>query len=381
MHCTNGGMLDRVMCSGNQTTHMKVQNMSTDVLMKALDSVEHKLDGYRLDQKEFADRLTSLEQKGVMRGAGNLPTGPGQTLGDLVVKQFENNRELFEKTKQVRFEVKAAGDPITTTSGRMIMSGGIGGIAGTAIGMHRGLTSRPTAATALEYSRYTGVQGAADVQAAEGDSKAAIRPDHTLITQSAITIAGFTKMSRQAMTDAGELRAVVNNTLRRSVEQVLDAKLVNGNTTPAFTGYEPLATAATSLIYTALPDAISEGMSVMQVAGFNPDTVYLNPADWLAITVAKGTSNDHYLSGSYLGALPEAMRGLRVVLSPSVDAGKALLADTSHSEMLIREDFTIEMAYSGDDFTKNLVTILGEMRVIPVMRTVGSMRLITPKAP
>ena len=355
--------------------------MSAEMILKSLETVERNINNYRDEQREFSDRLTSLEQKGVLRGGDFSTPGKGQSLGDLVVKQFESNRELFEKTKQVRFEVKAAADAITTTSGRMIMTGGTGGIAGAAIGMHQGLTSRGTGATALEYSRYTGTQGAADVQAAEGDAKAAVRPDHTLITQNAITIAGITKMSRQAMMDAMELRAVVDNTLRRSVQQVLDAKLANGNITPAWGGYEALATAATSLLYTALPDAISEGVSVMQVAGFIPDTVFLNPSDWLAISVARGTSNDHYLSGSYLGTMPMEMRGLRVVLSPSIDAGKALLADTSHSEMLVREDFTVEMAYSGDDFERNLITVRGEMRMLPIFRTVGSMRLITPKAP
>jgi hypothetical protein len=354
--------------------------MSTEMILKSLGTVERNINEYRVNQQEFAERLTSLEQKGAMKGEGNSGAGNGQSLGDLVVKQFEANRELFDKTKQVRFEVKAASDAITTTSGRMIMSVGTGGIAGSAIGMHQGLQQRGTAATAVEYSRYTGVQGAAAVQAAEGDEKAAVRPDHTLITQNAITVAGITKMSRQAMADAAELKAVVDSTLRRSVDQVLDIRLVNGNTTPAWTGYEGLATAATSLVYSALVDAISEGVSVMQVAGFNPNTVYLNPADWLAITVAKGTSNDHYLSGSYLGPLPEGMRGLRVVLSPSIDAGKALLADNSHSEMLVREDFVIEMAYSGDDFERNLITVRGEMRMIPIFRTVGSMRLITPLA-
>jgi len=74
------------------------------------------------------------------------------------------------------------------------------------------------------------------------------------------------------------------------------------------------------------------------------------------------------------------MRGLRVVLSPSVDAGKALLMDSSHSELLVVDDFSIEVAYAGDDFTSNLATVLGECRVIPVYRTTGSARLITPKA-
>ena len=54
--------------------------------------------------------------------------------------------------------------------------------------------------------------------------------------------------------------------------------------------------------------------------------------------------------------------------------------DSAHSELLLSDGFSVEIAYSGDDFTKNLSTVLGELRVIPTFRTAGSMRLITPKA-
>jgi HK97 family phage major capsid protein len=234
--------------------------------------------------------------------------------------------------------------------------------------------------SAVEYSRFTGTQGAAAQQAAEGDAKAAVRPDHSLVTQVALTIAGYTKMSRQAMSDSAELAAAIDVTLRRSVGTALDVALVNGAT--GFTGgLEGLATAYTSLVYDAIPDAVSEAVATMQVGGFAPDMVALNPADWLAVTVAKGTANDHYLSGSYLGLLPEAMRGLRVVLSPSVNAGTALVMDSMHTELLIVDAYQVDVSDSdSDNFTKNLVTIRGELRVIPVFRTVGSARLITPMA-
>jgi hypothetical protein len=119
----------------------------------------------------------------------------------------------------------------------------------------------------------------------------------------------------------------------------------------------------------------------MQVAGFAPDLCVLNPADWLAISVAKGSTNDHYLSGSYLGVTPMQLRGLKVVLSPSVDAGKALVMDSTHTELLIADGFSVEVGYTNTDFTSNLVVLLGEMRVIPVFRSVGAARLITPDTP
>lgn len=354
-----------------------------EAVKTGIESLEAKT-GNRL--REFDERLTGLNnsftrmaQQGV-KHPDAFTAGGSARLGDLVVKQFEENRSLFEKTRSVRLSVKTASDAITTTNGRTILGVGVGAIAGGVLGLQNALPNRVALGlSTAEYSRYTGQQGAAAVQAAEGDLKASVRPDHALISQSAITVAGFSKISRQALNDSRELVNAVETTLNRSVATALDAALVNGVVSPTFSGFESLASASSSLLYTALPDAVSEGVANMQADGFSPDLVALNPADWLAVTVAKGVDG-HYLSGAYLGALPTEMRGLRVVLSPSVDAGKALLLDSSHSELLVVDGFTVEMAYAGDDFVRNLVSLLGEIRVIPIFRTLGSARLITPKA-
>ncbi len=65
------------------------------------------------------------------------------------------------------------------------------------------------------------------------------------------------------------------------------------------------------------------------------------------------------------------------MLSPSVTAGSALLMDSAHSELIVSDGFSIEVGYVNDDFTKNLVTILGEVRVIPIFRTAGSMLVVS----
>jgi hypothetical protein len=85
-------------------------------------------------------------------------------------------------------------------------------------------------------------------------------------------------------------------------------------------------------------------------------------------------------TGARRGELPMTLRGLKVVLSPTVSSGKALLLDNAHIELLVAEDLTIEIGTDADDFTRNVRTILGEMRVIPTFRATGAARLITPKA-
>lgn len=348
-------------------------------IITAIDAVEANQREIKTNQLEIKDRLLMLEQRST---AGNHPGEftTKKTLGDQFIKSFEANKDLFEKTRSVRLEIKAAGDAITTTSGRTIISGGVGAlVANNLLGLQNALIARPASGTsAVEYSRYTGQQGAAAVQAGEGAAKAAVRPDHSLITQGALTVAGFSKMSRQSMNDSAELRRSVDTTLSRSVNTALDVALTTGGT--GFVGgFAALATAYTSPVYTSLVDAISEGVATMQTAGFVPDVVAVSPADWLAITVMKDSAGQ-YLSGAYLGEMPSAMRGLRVVLSPTVATGKALLIDSMHADLLIVDGFTVEVGYVGDDFTNNLVTLLGELRCIPVFRTVGAMRLITPKA-
>ena len=89
-------------------------------LLKALDRVE-------ANQTEIKDRLLMVEQKG-SAALGELTTKTA-SLGDQFLKSFEANRELFEKTRSVRLEIKAAGDAITTSSGRTNANGGAAGAA------------------------------------------------------------------------------------------------------------------------------------------------------------------------------------------------------------------------------------------------------------
>jgi hypothetical protein len=148
----------------------------SEVLLKALDKIDGKFQNYETEQRTLADRLLQVEQKGTSQFEGAASGGGGLTLGDKFVKFFSENAEMFSKTKSLRLEIKAAADPVTTASGRNILTGGVRAPGPNGMGIQNALPQRSTpAVTAYEYSRYTGVQGAAAVQILEGDAKAAIR--------------------------------------------------------------------------------------------------------------------------------------------------------------------------------------------------------------
>lgn len=366
--------------------------MSTtyEMIQSGLDHIQEQFDLVGVKQKEFSERLMTLERKssasasgaGIGGGHNDLPGGGsrGHGFAGHVIKAFADNAELLAKAPNVRLEIKAAGDALTTSHARTVQSVGVGIPTGAPVGIFNALPKRIIGPiSAVEYSRFLALEGAAAKQASEGAAKAAVRPTFSIITETAATLAGFTKVSKQALTDAMELQQAVNSTLTRSIGTALDT-FITGGTWGGGAGLLAHATAYTSLVYTGLVDAISEGVASMQVGGFNPDSVALNPADWLSITTARGTANDHYLSGNYTGVLPMSLRGLNVVLSPTVTAGKALVMDSVHIELLVVDQMTIEVGTDADDFSKNLRTILGEIRIIPCYRAVGAARLITPKA-
>lgn len=343
------------------------------------ETVKTRIEAQDKRIKELDSAITEIVQQGA--GFKSVPgTNTRQTLGDAAVKAFSENAELFSKSGRVTLELKAASDAVTTTSGRTIESGGVGAPGMNMIGLQYALPTREAIGlTALEYSRYTGIEGAAAVQATEGADKAAVRPGHSLIAQSSITLAGYTVMSRQALSDSNELRQAVEVTLTRSVANALDALLYDGSVTPAWTGFETLSTAFASTKYSVLADAISETVADMQEEGFQPTVVVLSPATWVQVCTERAdTGTGLYLGGNYLGQIEPAIRGLRVVLSASVRAGCALVVDTAHTELLTVQRPNITIGTVDQQFTQNLATLLLELRVIPVFRTTGASRLAVP---
>lgn len=303
----------------------------------------------------------------------------GNSFGDRVVAGFKPHAEMFKHTGNVSFQIMAAAtDPVTTAEVGTHINLPPAAPGAVVVGAQAVIPSRTVpSATSLVYPRYTSVSNAAGIQT-EGSAKTAVKAAFTLITMAAATVAAYSKLTTQALDDSSELRTIADGVLRRAIGLALDIALVDGVGT--FTGFEAIAGAVTSLVYTGIADAVSEEVANMQVAGFSPNAVVLNPATWLAAVTAKGTANDHYLSGNYLGPLPMAIRGLPVGLSPSVAAGKALVLDTAFCEYLLSNDLRITLGLDADDFTKNLVTVRAELRVIPVYRCVGAARLVTPKA-
>lgn len=357
--------------------------MSFEQIEKSLSTLESKLgrlDALEKDVKRLDDGITEMVQKST-RYPGNHAGGAhrADTFGEQVVKAMQADADILAKSGKLTVDV--ASSPITSADTAAVGSGGIAVLAGPVPSILNGLPTRGiSGVNSLVYSRFMGTEGAADVQPNEGDVKAKAKPTFKEITQNALTIAGITKISKQAMADSMAMQQAIDITLRRSIARSMDAVLTGGNKVGSATweGYLALAKPVTGT-YATLVDSVSETITQMLEDGFAPGVIFMRPSDWLALVIARD-KNDRPLTDSYLGALPMELRGTPVVLSPTIPAGKALIADAPNLEILVNDSTVVELGYTNDDFERNLISVRAETRFLPTYRIDGAARLVTPKA-
>jgi HK97 family phage major capsid protein len=324
-------------------------------------------------------RLREVEQKHARRSGTSSSFGVNEeSLGAKVAHEFEANRELFGKTRNIAFEVKSLTSVVT---------GRVGGIDvpvspranSTALVELLAAGDLDGMAT-LRYARRTGVSGGAGVQDAEGSAKPAAEPVFTAVSQAAITVAGYATVSEQALNTAATLRRAIDSHLTKSIRDASDLILIDGTAASQwpFAGFADLAatfTAATG--YTSIVDAVLSGALRMRLQGFSPSVVVLNEAGYLGTQLAKD-STGRYLADNYAADLSLALGGMRVALSAGVPSGKALLLDPAFAGFLSSGSVRIQIGVINDQFVKNMVTIRGEIEILPYFTDYQGAMLVTP---
>ena len=194
--------------------------------------------------------------------------------------------------------------------------------------------------------------GGADV-VAEKAAKPSVEFTPTVTPITLDTIAGYTQMTRQMMEDAPAVRDSINGQLRRDVALKMEAEAAAALVAATL----PTATAANLLA------AIRTGVGTVQAAGYNPNVVILNPADWAALDI---DVFDSTLNGPTVG---QRFWGLRPISAVAQPAGTATVADLGAGvQRYARSGVSLYVTDShGDTFLSNVFTILAEGRASTVV--------------
>ena len=201
----------------------------------------------------------------------------------------------------------------------------------------------------------------------EGSSKPQIDFDWVEKSQKVEKIAAFIKVSKEALSDLAGLRNEIDTELRETVTLKADDDLWDANgTTPNIKGITQFATSYSEP--TGIGD-VDNNYDLLRAAiaqvvenKFIPNYIVMHPTDVANLDILKD-SEGRYLIPPFKSATGMVISGVPIVENLGVDQGDFLVGDFTMWRIRIREAFNIDMGLDGNDFTKNMITILGEMRL------------------
>jgi HK97 family phage major capsid protein len=339
------------------------------VKMDEVDARVKAIDAHLAEQKKFAQ-----DQK-----SGNASFGEKLAEG---LKGVDLKALSAKAVQNVNFEVKAAA---TITTGNY--SGGTVGLTTwdpsfalvprRAPFLRQLVNVRPVSTAYVAWAEQANRDGGAG-QTAEGAAKSQADFDIVEANKKVEKITAYSKISKEALADISFLQSEINSDLLSLINLKLDADLLNGTgTTPAIKGINPYATAF-NVAGTALSlgidnanefDVLRAAIWQVENAYFQPNYIIMNPVDVAKIDMLKSTTNE-YLAAPFGSQYQFKMfYGVPVIANNGMTAGSFLVGDFSKSNLGIREEVNIQIGYENDDFTKNLVTILAEMRAVHYIKS------------
>lgn len=361
-------------------------------ILKALESVEKKLSSINeraegeakeigkistetknaiealgVEQRVLADRLVVLEQKGVLQ-----PEAPKvESWGDQFIKSANYGLFAGGNLSKLRVEVKNTLTGSDTTVAPDRKPGIVGG-AFLPFSMEALIPSTTTNSNAIEFTKENAFTNSA-AEAAEGAAKAESALTWTLVNMPVSTVAHWIKISKQLAADAPALKAYIDTRMRYGVNQKVDTQLVVGDgVAPNISGtYDAGNYVAHGIANAALGTTLKKLVLFRKViadlyaAGFPPDAIVLNPADWATIEIELFTT----AAGQTLYNVNSAGRaflfGLPVIQALGMAADTFQIGRFSEAYMIYnREGVVVEMSDSdGDNFQRNLLTIRAERRL------------------
>lgn len=212
---------------------------------------------------------------------------------------------------------------------------------------------------------------------AEGALKPQSDFDLVEVSKEVKKIATFIKVSKEMLADLSFMQGEINGELMELIELKLDEQMLLGdgllNNLEGIDLIAPAYNAGTFAGTITAPnnsDVIRTALVQIAQANFQANYIVLNPADVAAMQLTKDSSGAY----TYPMFVPMADGITRVVGIPVVENNLVApdsfyVGDFTKSNLRVREDMNIQIGHVNDDFTKNLITILAEMRAVHYVKS------------
>jgi HK97 family phage major capsid protein len=332
---------------------------------------------------------------------GNLPTPKGASregrehVADTLFKSAEY-RELMTRVKSPTSDRIPDGTVIN--SGRVgvktLITGGSDTSAGAFvindnIGLQVGLdlfqrplnvvdalTRSTTSSDTVEFVRITGTTNNASTvaesttTATPGSQTAAngVKQESAMalakVTSVVQTFAHWIPATTRALSDAGQIRALIDAFLQYGIQEELEDQVMSGDASGTnFDGITHVSGTQAQAFDTDILTTLRKAITKVRVTGRSrPSAIMMAPADWETVDLLQDNNGRYYFGGPAQMGVPTVW-GLPVIQTESLSAGTSVVADFRKAVLWDRQDASIAVSNQhADFFIRNMVAILAEAR-------------------
>jgi HK97 family phage major capsid protein len=239
------------------------------------------------------------------------------------------------------------------------------------------VTNLTTTSDTIEYVRMTSqTNNAAPVAestatADPGTMNAAngVKPESALawakVTTPVRTIAHWIPLTKRALSDAAQVRTIIDAFLRYGLEEELEDQMVSGDGTGEnLEGLSNVSGVQAQAYDSDLLTTTRKARTKVRLVGRSTPNAYLfNPADLEAIDLLQDNEARFYFGGPSGLGTAGTLWGLPVIETEAVPAGTGYVGDFRKAVLWDREQASITISDShANFFIRNMVAILAEMR-------------------
>lgn len=231
------------------------------------------------------------------------------------------------------------------------------------------VTNGTTNTDTVEFVRVAGYTNAAapTAEASAATGTTGTKPESALtferVSETVKTIAHWVPITRRALSDAGQVRTIVDGLLRYGLEEELEDQMVNGaGTGENFTGISNTTGVQAQAWDTNVLTTTRKARTKVRVVGrANPTAYVMHPNDWETIDLLQDAEQRYRFGGPMELGNPR-LWGLPVVECEGCTEGVAYVGDWRQAVLWDREQASVQVGTINDQFIRNMLTILAELR-------------------
>jgi HK97 family phage major capsid protein len=203
-------------------------------------------------------------------------------------------------------------------------------------------------------------------------------------------IATLLQVTDEMLQDVSYIQSYINNRLTLFVKITEEVQLLLGDGTGEnLTGVMNRSGKQTTIVKGTAPsvagdndmDVILRQITAVRIGSFlEPDAIVIDPASWQTINLAKATGTGNYFAGGpFMGAGPSTLWGKRVVVTPRMTAGAALIGCFGQAAQVFRKGGIVVDAgpQHATNFAINQVTMRAEERLLLAVYRPGAFGVVT----